>query len=145
MVADEARALAQENGHTIQLHVQPGLMMRGDLMQMRSAFSNLVFNAVHYTPPGGRIEVFWQENAVGAEFAVKDNGDGIAPEHLARLTERFYRVDKARSRKTGGSGLGLAIVKHALGHHDSTLNIESELTVGSTFSFIIPRSLIVRK
>ncbi|GGA65961.1 PAS domain-containing sensor histidine kinase [Neiella marina] len=144
-IAEEAKTLAEERNLSIQLFVESGLMMKGDLMQMRSAFSNLIFNAVHYTPDGGHIKIHWQRCATGAEFAVRDDGDGIAAEHLARLTERFYRVDRARSRKTGGSGLGLAIVKHALSHHQSSLNIESELTFGSTFSFIIPTSLIYIK
>lgn len=145
VIVEEAKALAAEHNLTIQLYVEPSLMMRGDLMQMRSAFSNLIFNAVHYTPDGGHIDVHWQSKPAGAEFAVTDDGDGIAAEHLARLTERFYRVDKARSRKTGGSGLGLAIVKHALSHHQSNLHIESELTLGSTFSFVIPATLTFKK
>ncbi|MBW8192709.1 phosphate regulon sensor histidine kinase PhoR [Neiella marina] len=145
VIAKEATALADEHKLSIQLNAEPGLIMRGDLMQMRSAFSNLIFNAVHYTPDGGQIDVLWQSTPTGAKFSVTDDGDGIAPKHLARLTERFYRVDKARSRKTGGSGLGLAIVKHALSHHDSSLDIESELTVGTTFSFVIPASLTFKK
>jgi len=76
---------------------------------------------------------------------VQDQGEGIAPEHLARLTERFYRVDKARSRHTGGSGLGLAIVKHALSHHDAQLEIESRVGQGSRFSFLIPARMVVVK
>ena len=85
----------------------------------------------------------WKRVAGGASFSVTDNGPGISAEHLPRLTERFYRVDKARSRQTGGSGLGLAIVKHALSHHDARLNIESQPGKGSTFSFVLPERLIV--
>lgn len=82
---------------------------------------------------------------MGGLFSVTDTGEGIAPQHIARLTERFYRVDSARSRQTGGSGLGLAIVKHALNHHHSELTITSEVGKGSTFSFVIPLHLIKRK
>ena len=118
--------------------------VRGNEEQLRSAISNLVYNAVNHTPAGTHITVRWQHVASGAEFCVEDNGPGIAAEHLPRLTERFYRVDKARSRQTGGSGLGLAIVKHALHHHDSRLNIESEPGVGTRFSFVIPERLIAK-
>uniref|UniRef100_UPI00301B923F ATP-binding protein n=1 Tax=Vibrio parahaemolyticus TaxID=670 RepID=UPI00301B923F len=76
-----------------------------------------VYNAVKYTPPGAQIDVRWYRTGKGACLEVEDKGEGIVPQHLHRLTERFYRVDKARSRDTGGSGLGLAIVKHALAHH----------------------------
>ena len=107
----------------------------GKSQELRSAFSNLVFNAVRYTSAGGEIKITWQRSEFGAEFSVEDNGDGIAAEHIHRLTERFYRVDQARSRDTGGSGLGLAITKHVLSRHDSHLNISSTLGVGSTFSF----------
>ncbi|MCV5803216.1 ATP-binding protein, partial [Escherichia coli] len=88
------------------------LRVLGDDDQLRSAISNLVYNAVKYTPPGANIHVRWYQTAQGACLEVEDSGDGIEPQHLHRLTERFYRVDKARSRDTGGSGLGLAIVKH---------------------------------
>ena len=84
----------------------------------------------------------WQSCRDGAEFYVQDDGPGIAPEHLSRLTERFYRVDKARSRETGGSGLGLSIVKHALSHHQSELLIDSELNQGSRFGFVLPPRFI---
>ena len=113
--------------------------------QLRSAVSNLVYNAIHYTPAGRKITVEWRQQGAMALFVVQDEGEGIAPEHLARLTERFYRVDKARSRHTGGSGLGLAIVKHALSHHDAQLEIESRVGVGSRFSFLIPARMVVVK
>ena len=90
------------------------------------------------------ITVTWQRAPHGALFSVEDNGPGIAPEHIPRLTERFYRVDKARSRQTGGSGLGLAIVKHAVSHHDSRLEIESAVGKGTRFSFLLPERLIAK-
>ncbi|MGZ9898826.1 phosphate regulon sensor histidine kinase PhoR [Shewanella gaetbuli] len=117
----------------------------GDELQLRSACSNLISNAIRYTSPGGKIVIKWQLVNSGAEFSVTDTGVGIAPQHIYRLTERFYRVDNARSSKTGGSGLGLAIVKHALGHHHSQLLVTSELGKGSRFSFIIPNHLLARK
>ncbi|KAB8140280.1 ATP-binding protein, partial [Raoultella ornithinolytica] len=86
----------------------------------------------------------WQRTPQGALFSVEDNGPGIAPEHIPRLTERFYRVDKARSRQTGGSGLGLAIVKHAVNHHDSRLEIDSTVGKGTRFSFLLPERLIAK-
>lgn len=88
------------------------------------------------------MKVRWYLTSAGPRLEVTDQGQGIEPQHIHRLTERFYRVDKARSRETGGSGLGLAIVKHALSHHDSHLEIESEVGVGSTFAFTLPQRLI---
>jgi len=102
-----------------------------------------VYNAVKYTPAESKIYVRWFKSYQGACLEVEDTGDGIEPQHLHRLTERFYRVDKARSRDTGGSGLGLAIVKHALSHHDSHLDIQSEVNIGSKFSFVLPNRLVV--
>ena len=103
------------------------LDIKGSEDELRSAFSNLVFNAIHYTKAGGKVDRYvGTHKGDRACFSVTDNGDGIAPEHINRLTERFYRVDKARSRTTGGSGLGLAITKHVLTRHDSKLNIRSE-------------------
>ncbi|MGM3175017.1 phosphate regulon sensor histidine kinase PhoR [Dickeya lacustris] len=139
----EAETLSQGR-HEIVFRVNEQLQVFGNEEQLRSAVSNLVYNAVNHTPPGTRIEVCWQQTPQGAEFQVSDNGPGIAPEHIPRLTERFYRVDKARSRQTGGSGLGLAIVKHALSHHDSRLDIISEQGAGSRFLFTLPNRLLVR-
>ncbi|MGL5092284.1 MAG: phosphate regulon sensor histidine kinase PhoR [Aeromonas sobria] len=145
LLEQEARALSGDRAHQIEFMVQPELLVRGDQEQMRSAVSNLVYNAIHYTPAGRKITVEWRKQGAMALFAVSDEGEGIAPEHLARLTERFYRVDKARSRHTGGSGLGLAIVKHALSHHDCQLDIESRVGLGSRFSFLIPGRMVVIK
>ncbi|MDP5291680.1 phosphate regulon sensor histidine kinase PhoR [Oceanimonas sp. CHS3-5] len=143
MLEQEALALSGDRGHRFSFEVEPGLRVRGEPEQLRSAVSNLVYNAVRHTPAGSHIHVEWGRQGEFGRFAVSDDGDGIAPEHIARLTERFYRVDKARSRQTGGSGLGLAIVKHALGHHDSHLEIESRAGKGSCFSFRLPSRLLV--
>lgn len=138
----EAETLS--NGrHDIYFHTDPHLRVFGNDEQLRSAISNLVYNAVNHTPDGTRIDVSWLRSPQGAQFKVKDNGPGIAPAHLPRLTERFYRVDKARSRQTGGSGLGLAIVKHALSHHNARLDISSTPDVETCFSFQLPPRLIV--
>ncbi|KOO14248.1 phosphate regulon sensor protein [Vibrio xuii] len=139
----EAASLSGDLGHKLSFDVDSNLRVLGDDDQLRSAISNLVYNAVKYTPAGADIKVRWYQSAQGAHLEVEDSGDGIEPQHLHRLTERFYRVDKARSRDTGGSGLGLAIVKHALTHHDSHLEISSEVGVGSKFSFTLPVRLVV--
>ena len=144
VVEREAQTLSH-NQHTLSFDVDNTLKVLGSADELRSAISNLVYNAVNHTPTGTHIAVRWQHTPAGAEFSVEDNGPGIGPEHLPRLTERFYRVDKARSRQTGGSGLGLAIVKHAVSHHESRLNIESTLGKGTRFSFVIPERLIAKK
>jgi two-component system phosphate regulon sensor histidine kinase PhoR len=120
----------------------PGLL--GNLRELRSAFGNLASNAVRYTPAGGRIELLWQREGSGdAVFAVADTGIGIEPQHIARLTERFYRVDRGRSRETGGTGLGLAIVKHVLERHGGRLQIESTPGEGSRFTARLPARRVV--
>jgi len=144
-IQTEASALNKTKDHEIVFNVEQDTMMLGVETELRSAFSNLIFNAINYTPNGGKIVVTWQSFADGIQFSVKDNGDGIAAEHLNRLTERFYRVDKARSRKTGGSGLGLSIVKHVLSHHNSKLEISSVMGEGSEFSFVMAREMIVKR
>lgn len=128
--------------HTLVFDVDRTLRLLGSEEQLRSAMSNLVYNAINHTPQGSHITVSWQRVPQGARFAVQDDGPGIAPEHIPRLTERFYRVDKARSRNNGGSGLGLAIVKHALTHHDSRLEVTSTPGQGSCFSFVLPARFI---
>ncbi|MCG7489926.1 phosphate regulon sensor histidine kinase PhoR [Vibrio sp. Of14-4] len=139
----EAQSLSGEQQHKLSFDVESSLLVLGDEDQLRSAISNLVYNAVKYTPAGADVKVRWYLSAQGACLEVEDSGEGIEPQHLHRLTERFYRVDKARSRDTGGSGLGLAIVKHALTHHDSHLEVQSEVGAGSKFSFILPQRLVV--
>jgi two-component system, OmpR family, phosphate regulon sensor histidine kinase PhoR len=107
--------------------------------ELRSAFGNLMSNAIRYTPPGGEIVMRWQLQDDGRPvFSVQDSGIGIAPQHIPRLTERFYRVDSSRSRATGGTGLGLAIVKHIANRHQAQLDISSEEGKGSTFSIVFP-------
>jgi two-component system phosphate regulon sensor histidine kinase PhoR len=130
----EAEALNRERFHKIFFDISPILYVYGIESELRSAFSNLIFNAINYTPNHGVIEVKWYLDGDQAKFSVRDNGDGIAAEHIDRLTERFYRVDKARSRTTGGSGLGLSIVKHVLSHHNSRLMIASDVGKGAEFS-----------
>ena len=139
-VVAEARALSLGH-HEIQVRIEP-LTILGAQDELRSAFANLASNAVRHTPAGGIISINFARHPDGACFAVSDNGPGIAPEHLPRITERFYRVDKSRSRETGGTGLGLAIVKHALARHNGRLEIDSELGHGSTFRAILPSSRV---
>jgi two-component system, OmpR family, phosphate regulon sensor histidine kinase PhoR len=124
--------------HTIEVSVDTPNDLLGVDSELASAFGNLVSNAIRYTPPGGTVTLAWREGPDGARFSVEDTGIGIEPEHIPRLTERFYRVDRSRSRETGGTGLGLAIAKHALARHDATLEIESELGKGSRFSARFP-------
>ena len=140
----EAKGLSGSK-HEIVLEAESDLLLRGAEEELHSAFTNLVSNAVRYTPVGGRITLRWFADARGAYFQVEDTGEGIAPQHIPRLTERFYRVDVGRSRQTGGTGLGLAIVKHVLERHQAQLRVESELGRGSCFSCDFPASLIVRQ
>jgi two-component system phosphate regulon sensor histidine kinase PhoR len=123
--------------HSVTLEFN-GPRMKGSHDELRSAIGNLVSNAVRYSPAGGDITIRWQENSQGPFCSVSDTGMGIQPEHIARLTERFYRVDKGRSRETQGTGLGLAIVKHVLVRHHAQLRIESEAGKGSTFTLQFP-------
>jgi two-component system phosphate regulon sensor histidine kinase PhoR len=124
--------------HHISLIADAGLRLTGNEEELRSAFSNLINNAVRYTPAGGDILLTWKLDGDSPVFAVRDTGEGIAPQHIPHLTERFYRIDTARSRDTGGTGLGLSIVKHILLRHDAHLKIESELGQGSVFSCVFP-------
>jgi two-component system, OmpR family, phosphate regulon sensor histidine kinase PhoR len=128
----EARALS--NGrHEVAVEACAPIDLLGSEKELASAFGNLVSNAIRYTPQGGSVKLRWQGAGEAAELEVTDTGIGIPPEHLPRITERFYRVDRGRSRETGGTGLGLAIVKHALMRHGATLEIESRPGAGSTF------------
>ncbi|MBL8299075.1 MAG: phosphate regulon sensor histidine kinase PhoR [Rhodanobacteraceae bacterium] len=129
----EAEALSLGR-HVISVSRHTDIDLRGSPKELHSAFSNLVSNAVRYTPAGGRIEISWELHDGLAVFRVSDTGQGIAPSHLPRITERFYRVSSSRSRDTGGTGLGLSIVKHVLQLHQARLTIESEVGVGSTFA-----------
>jgi two-component system phosphate regulon sensor histidine kinase PhoR len=144
MIMNEAKGLS--NGrHTISLESDPSLALVASSQELHSAFSNLVSNAIRYTPEGGSISLKWEERNHEAVFSVKDTGLGIEQKHIDRLTERFYRIDRSRSRETGGTGLGLSIVKHILSRHQARLEIESEFGKGSTFSAVFPKSRMVNK
>ncbi len=138
----DAQALSAGR-HAIALQGEPRFDLLGSEGELASAFGNLVTNAVRYTPEGGRITLAWRDDAEGARFSVEDTGVGIAPEHLPRLTERFYRVDRSRSRETGGTGLGLAIVKHAVARHQASLEIDSRPGAGSRFTVRFPAHRLV--
>jgi two-component system phosphate regulon sensor histidine kinase PhoR len=132
-------ALLAEGSHTIDFICEGAHALSGAPSELQSALSNLVSNAVRYTPAQGRIEVRWRVDPQGrGEFSVQDSGPGIAPEHLPRLTERFYRVDRSRSRETGGTGLGLAIVKHVVQRHGAELRIQSQPGQGARFGIVFP-------
>ncbi|TFW28674.1 phosphate regulon sensor histidine kinase PhoR [Massilia horti] len=137
-VAAEARALSGGR-HEIDVKVD-GPDVMGSAEELRSAFGNLASNAVRYSPDGGRIVLSWERGQNDLRFSVRDSGIGISPEHIVRLTERFYRVDKSRSRETQGTGLGLAIVKHVLLRHGGRLTISSEPGAGSTFTALLPNT-----
>ena len=122
----------------VRVRIDSDAMLLGEEPEIHSAFSNLVDNAAKYTPAEGAIEMRWSVDEDGGHFSVTDTGIGIPPEHIPRLTERFYRVDQGRSRATGGSGLGLAIVKHVLQRHGAELEVRSALGKGSTFSCHFP-------
>ncbi len=132
-----------EHPKTVTLLLESTLKLRGSERELSSVFSNLVTNAVKYTPVDGAIEIRWWVDKDGGHVSVRDTGFGIAPEHIPRLTERFYRVEAGRSRAQGGSGLGLAIVKHALQRHEARLEVRSELGRGSTFTCHFPIRRVV--
>ena len=134
---DDARTLSKGQ-HRFESEINEKLLLLGGELELQSVFSNLIANAVQYTPAGGIIRLRWWGDAEGACFNVADTGIGISEQDLPRLTERFYRVDVGRSRASGGTGLGLSIVKHALEVHDARLKIDSEAGVGSTFSCQFP-------
>lgn len=138
----DAEALSADR-HTIVVETDGQGDLRGAEPELVSAFGNLVSNAVRYTPTGGTIRLIWRASAQGAEFAVEDTGIGIDPKHIPRLTERFYRVDRGRSRDVGGTGLGLAIVKHSLNRHQALLDIKSTPGAGSRFAARFPAGRVV--
>src|SRR6185436_9754614 len=131
--------------HTIQTQIDADTDLLGVEGELASAFGNLVSNAIRYTPAGGTVTLAWRESEQGGRFIVEDTGIGIDAEHIPRLTERFYRVDRSRSRETGGTGLGLAIAKHALARHDATLEVESTPGKGSRFSARFPARRLAAK
>lgn len=142
-ISVEARQLGSD-AHHIVFEITPGLKLRGYTEPLKSVFMNLVANAVRYSPEGGNITIRWYLDKEGAHYEVKDQGLGIAAEHIPRLTERFYRVDKDRSRVTGGTGLGLSIVKHVLEQHGATLSVESVVGKGSVFRCDFPLDIVVQ-
>ena len=150
-LAQEAHALsvvllpADAPAQAIHFDTEAQEDLAGTAGELHSAWSNLVSNAIRYTPAGGEITAGWLRHDDGrGEFFVRDSGPGVAPEHLPRLTERFYRVDRSRSRDTGGTGLGLAIVKHVAQRHGAELKIESTLGKGSRFAMVFPASRLRR-
>ncbi len=143
LLYQEGMALSAGN-HLLILELESSAKLLGNMGELRSAFGNLVSNAVRYTPQGGKIIMRWQFRGNGeAIFSVSDSGIGIASEHIPRLTERFYRVDRSRSRETGGTGLGLAITKHVVNRHQAQLEVVSEEGKGSTFSIVFPAKRIL--
>lgn len=143
-VMTEAQSLSSGRHH-ITLQADSKLALTGSIEELHSAFGNLVSNAIRYTPEDGEITLGWGLRETDAVFSVKDSGIGIEQQHIDRLTERFYRVDRSRSRETGGTGLGLSIVKHILVRHQARLEIKSESGQGSTFSVIFPKARLVQK
>jgi two-component system phosphate regulon sensor histidine kinase PhoR len=145
IIREEAVALGAGKGHKVTLQSDPHLWLRGNEKELRSAFSNLVANAVQYTPESGAITIRWYADDRGAHFQVADTGIGIPARHIPRLTERFYRVDTGRSRQDGGTGLGLAIVKHVLQRHGAELQVDSTVGKGSTFTCNFPLPMIIHE
>ena len=141
-IYSDAQAYNHDYGHNIHLEIDTYDGLYGSEMYLSSALSNLVINAIKYTPKNGNIVINWTKTSTGCRFSVTDNGIGITSQHIARLTERFYRVDSGRSRATGGTGLGLAIVKHVLNQFETTLQIESSEGIGSTFSALFPSAYV---
>ena len=137
-IIEEARTLSGAAQHVLRLDIHSPNGLRGNARELRTAFSNLVTNAIRHTPNQAEVSVRWQVDQAGAHFSVTDTGEGIAARHIPRLTERLYRVDASHSRDTGGTGLGLAIVKHVLEHHEAELEIISTVGGGSTFTCHFP-------
>ncbi len=133
----------QGDSPELELAIESSAQLRGNVAEIESVIVNLVSNAVRHTPPDGRVSVSWRTGPEGAQLVVTDTGEGIADKHIPRLTERFFRVDRGRSREDGGVGLGLAIVKHVLGRHEARLEISSELGHGSEFRCLFPSERVV--
>lgn len=139
---EDGRTLSADKDHRFVIDCQSNARLRGNLSEIRSVVTNLLFNAVNYSPAGSEITLSWHQQGRGHCLTVADQGIGIEAHHIARLTERFYRVDSGRSSRTGGTGLGLAIVKHALQRHQAKLLIESQFNKGSQFSCLFPEQRI---
>lgn len=140
----EAQGLSRGR-HRLKIEMESALHLLGSEHELRSAFSNLISNAIRYTPPSGEVVLRWEATEDGVCFSVRDSGIGIEAQHIPRLTERFYRVDRSRSRETGGTGLGLSIVKHVVTRHHGRLEISSETGKGSTFSACFPANRVIDK
>lgn len=142
-IIETVQSKIAEHHHKVQLDIDYNLKILGSPNELHSAFSNLIFNAINYTPDQGVITIKWEKPESGeAIFSVSDNGIGISAAQIPRLTERFYRVDDDRSREGGGTGLGLAIAKHVMQRHDGHLEIESTVDVGSTFRCVFQKSVV---
>lgn len=139
-ICSDVKTVFSSFSHQYNVYLDPNLMLQGEERLLKSIFNNLLSNACKYTPNNGLIQVAWFQSGDTAIFEVRDTGIGIENTHIPRLTERFYRVDKARSRNSGGTGLGLAIVKHALMRHEGVLEITSQPDKGSCFRAIFPLS-----
>jgi len=137
-ITQDANVLSAAKQQTIELDANEQLWLMGNQRELHGAFSNLVANAVNYTPENGNIPIRWAEEDDTLVLSVTDTGLGIEPQHISRITERFYRADKGRSKHTCGTGLGLAIVKHTLQRHDAELRIDSQPGQGSTFRCVFP-------
>ena len=142
-IIEEARTLSGTAQHLLRLDIRSPNGLRGNAKELRTAFSNLVTNAIRHTPNQAEVTLRWQADQAGVHFSVTDSGEGIAARHIPRLTERLYRVDASHSRDTGGTGLGLAIVKHVLERHEAELEIISTVGGGSTFSCHFPPERVV--
>ena len=143
-ICHDAKTLNTEKQHQITLDIDSKAHLKGNTTQLQSAFSNILLNAVKYTPANGEIRVRWFEDDKGVHFSVSDSGIGIDPQHIPRLTERFYRADPSRASETGGTGLGLAIVKHVLINHEGELEIKSHIGAGSTFICHFPHRRVIQ-
>lgn len=143
LIKESAELLSGDKQHVLHFEIDEHLHLLGNQDELRSLFTNLISNAIRYTPAKGQITVKWYRHTETAKFDVVDTGPGIAQQHIPNLTQRFYRVDADRSRETGGTGLGLAIVKHVLERHDGQLTIDSKLDQGSTFSCSFPAERVV--
>jgi two-component system phosphate regulon sensor histidine kinase PhoR len=139
----EAQGLSRGR-HRLKLDLESDVHLLGSESELRSAFGNLISNAIRYTPPSGEVVLRWEDIPDGACFSVRDSGIGIEAQHIPRLTERFYRVDRSRSRETGGTGLGLSIVKHVLTRHHARLEVTSEVGKGSRFAACFPASRLIK-
>jgi len=141
-IIETIQPLIEEKRHKLELDIDYSIQLIGAQTELHSAFSNLIANAINYTPNNGLIRVRCQQVGDNVEFSVRDNGLGIAAQHIERLTQRFYRIDTDRSRESGGTGLGLAIVKHVLQRHNAELEVTSKEDNGSEFKCIFPSTQI---